>query len=341
MWNFAGLHVDDIPANKEVMPVLCSTIIPTVSRPCLERAVKSALDQNLDPDLHEIIVINDSGNPLPVWDWLKSPQITIVNTNRCERSVAQTMGAAVARGKYIKILQDDDYLLPGALKALIEVAEDTGCYWIYGATNRVDDNDVFMSVNRPEVKGNLFAHSVAGDSFHLSASLIRRDIFFEVGGFDPTINTSEDLDLQWRIALIGDFSRTDQLVAGIRVGVWGNTTTKWSKKREDTRIVRERALNAPGALSTLLDSVKNDVNLRGRCCRAYLVSTILNLQAGRYFIAMSRVFPLFRLAGPYVFLPKLWQGILTRSHWHKFEKIREEEHFKTHYPDMKIESQKW
>ena len=82
-----------------------------------------------------------------------------------------------------------------------------------------------MSINRPEVEGNLFAHSVVGDCFHLSASLIRRDVFFEVGCFDPLINTSEDVDLQWRIALISEIGRTGQLVAAIRVGIWGNTTT--------------------------------------------------------------------------------------------------------------------
>ncbi len=205
--------------------MLCSTIIPTVYRPSFERAVKSALEQNLGPDEHEIIVVNDSGEPLPRLEWLESPIITVITTNRCERSVACNTGAALAKGKYLKILQDDDYLLPGAIVNLVDVAEATGADWVYGALNRVDDDDVFMSVNRPEVRGNLFGLSVAGDCFHLSASLIRRDAFFRVGCFDPLINTSEDVDLQCRIALTGEIERTEDLVAGIRVGVWGNTTT--------------------------------------------------------------------------------------------------------------------
>jgi GT2 family glycosyltransferase len=321
--------------------MLCSTIIPTVNRRSLERAVKSALAQDLAPNVHEIIVVNDSGKPLPDHDWLKAPQIKIVNTNRCERGVAQMMGAAVGCGKYIKILQDDDYLLPGALRELIDIAESGDYYWVFGAANRVDDNDIFISINRPEVRGNLFAHSVVGDSFHLSASLIRRDIFFRVGGFDPTINTSEDVDLQWRVALIGQFGLTETVVAGIRVGVWGPQTTNWKRKTQDTRRVRERALNAPGALVRILDSIGKNVNLRGRCCRAYLISILLNLRAGRLFTSASRIYPLFRLASIYVFYPSFWGGLMTRSHWHKFEKKREEEHYKTHYPDMKIESQKW
>jgi GT2 family glycosyltransferase len=321
--------------------MLCSTIIPTVYRPSFERAVKSALEQDLSPELHEIIVVNDSGKPLPEEDWLKSSRIKIIDTNRCERSIAQTMGAAAASGKYIKILQDDDYLLPGALTALIDVAESSGCYWVYGAINRVDDNDTFMSVNCPEVKGNLFAHSVAGDCFHLSASLIRRDVFFQAGCFDPLINTSEDIDLQCRISLIGDIGRTAQVVAGVRIGAWGNTTTKWNKKTLDSRRVREKALDLPGALGRIMDSVKGDVNLRGRCCRAYLISTILNLQAGRIFASISRLLHVLPLAGPYIFWPKFWQGLLTRSHWHRYEKDREYQHYVKNYPEKDLKPQGW
>lgn len=321
--------------------MLCTTVIPTVNRPSFEKAVKSALEQDLSTDQYEIIVVNDSGEPLPDYEWLRSPQIKIVNTNRCERSVAQTMGAAVGRGKYIKILQDDDYLLPGGLKSLVDLAESTGCYWAYGAANRVDNDDVFMSVNRPEVNGNLFAHSAVGDAFHLSASLIRRDIFFQVGGFDPTINTSEDIDLQWRVARLGEIRGTPDIVAGIRVGVWGGTTTNWSKKTRDTRIVRERALNSPGAFSKMWDSVRGDPNLRGRCCRAYMISGVLNLAGFRIPLAVSRFFFGLLLANVFVLLPKFWKGLLSRSHWHSHEKNKEEQHYLDLHPEQEIKSQKW
>jgi len=321
--------------------MLCSTVIPTVNRPSFERAVKSALEQDLDPEQHEIIVVNDSGEPLPDYDWLKSPQIKIVNTNRCERSIAQTMGAAVGKGKYVKVLQDDDYLLPGGLKALIDLAESTDCYWAYGAANRVDNDNVFMSVNQPEVNGNLFAHSAVGDAFHLSASLIRRDIFFQVGGFDPTINTSEDIDLQWKVARLGEIRGTLEIVAGIRVGVWGGTTTNWSKKTKDTRIVRERALNSAGAFTKMWNSVGGDINLRGRCCRAYLISGILNLAEFKFALALSRFIFGLLMANIFVFWPSFLRGLFSRSHWHKNEKNREEQHYSNLHPEQEIKSQKW
>lgn len=49
--------------------MLCSTIIPTVNRPSFERVVKSGLDQELNPEVHKIIVVNDSGKPVLEMDW--------------------------------------------------------------------------------------------------------------------------------------------------------------------------------------------------------------------------------------------------------------------------------
>ena len=224
---------------------------------------------------------------------------------------------------------------------MLNVAEQSGAYWVYGALNRVDDNGVFMSINRPEVEGNVFGLSVAGDAFHISASLIRRDIYFQVGCFDPTVNTSEDIDLQCRIAFIGEIGRTDRTVADIRVGVWGNTTTQWHKKQADIRQVREKALNLPGALGRMRDSVKGDVNLRGRCCRAYAVSTVLNLKAGRFFSAASRLLALPLLASFYVCVPEFWRGLLMRSHWHQNEKDREYDHYAEYYPEKEVTPQAW
>ena len=310
--------------------MLCSTIIPTVNRPSLERAVKSVLEQDLNSGLHEIIVVNDSGQPLPEVKWLKSPQITVVNTNRCERSVACNVGAAISRGKYLKILHDDDYLLPGALRALIDVAEATGCYWVYGAINRVDNNDAFISVDRPDIEGNVLSVLVGGECLHPAASLINRQAFFEVGGFDRQLKVREDFDLQSRLALLSDFGRTDHLVANVRVGEQGSTTD-WSRVTQEHRQVREKTLSAAGALPRLYASVESDVFERGHACRSILFSAVLNYKAGRFFTGCSRLLTLIRLTKLYPLKWGFWQGLKDRSHWHSVEKQREEAHYAEHY----------
>jgi hypothetical protein len=239
---------------------------------------------------------------------------------------------------YLHFLDDDDYLLPGGLQALLTVAEQSNCHWVHGALNRVDNEDMFISVNRHDIEGNIFAYLVAGETIHLSSSLIRREAFFQVGGFDPGLKTTEERDLECRIALVGDFDRTDHTIAHVRVGIGGRSTTDWGRATQDSRIVREKALHASGALARMVDSIGGNVQLRGRCCRAYLASAILNLRDGRFFVACSRLFPLVRLAGLHAFLPSFWRGLFYRSYWHSVERQREEEHYATCHATENLET---
>lgn len=313
--------------------MLCSTIIPTVNRPSLERAVKSALEQDLGPELHEILVFNNSDQSLPAADWLTSPQITIIDSHS-NLIDASNGGARMASGKYINFLHDDDYLLPGALKALVDLAESSGCYWVYGALNRIDDEGNFMSVNRPQIKGNVFALLVGGECLHFAASLINREAFLRVGGLDPQIPAPVDLDLQCQIALLSDFEGTDQIVATVRLPGGKGSTADLSRLKQEHHRLREKALDSPGALSRMRDSVRGDVVLRGRACRAYLFSAVLNLLAGNFVVVGSRLAPMLRLAALYPLLPDFWRGLSFRSHWYAVEKSKEQEYFRTHYPSQ-------
>jgi len=49
--------------------VFVSYIIPTIGRSSLNVAVKSVLEQDFQRDEIEVIVVNDSGTPLPPEDW--------------------------------------------------------------------------------------------------------------------------------------------------------------------------------------------------------------------------------------------------------------------------------
>ena len=65
--------------NRRHGHVFCSSIIPTINRSTLTRAVCSVLDQQFDrAGFEEVIVVNDSGRPLPDMDWLHCEQVQVV-----------------------------------------------------------------------------------------------------------------------------------------------------------------------------------------------------------------------------------------------------------------------
>lgn len=103
------------------MPLL-SVIIPTHKRPSLlERAIISALNMSLNSDVEVIVVPNGTDD---TWrtvaqklkNDLRVRWLPISVGNAC---AARNHGLANAQGKYVRFLDDDDYLLPASTKQLI------------------------------------------------------------------------------------------------------------------------------------------------------------------------------------------------------------------------------
>jgi hypothetical protein len=290
-----------------------STIIPTINRATLSRAVQSILDQNFTADDFEVIVVNDSGTPLPDMPWMHSTQVRVIDTNRRERSVARNTGAAIARGEYLHFLDDDDILLPGAMKAFWDLScTENAADWLNGAWRVVDNDGNVINEFYPNLTGNIFALLVSGEGLPLQASLIKATSFFSAGTYDPApVNTGvEYLDIGRRLALSGTIAYTSALVAQVRIGEVGSSTN-WNAIAEGDRWGREKALQTPNSLSRLRTSAVTGW-LRGRVTRALFASMVWNIKQRNLLVAISRLMAGFSLAGWRVVLPEFWRGMGTR-----------------------------
>jgi len=293
------------------MDLFCSTVIPTVNRPTLSAAVESVLSQQPRAGA-EVIVVNDSGAPLPPMSWQSSRGVSVLTTGRHERSVARNAGAAVARGRYLHFLDDDDLLLPGALTALETLSEtvDNSGVWLYGDYRTVDREGDFLAEFRPGLVGNIFAMLVAGESIPFQASLLRTSAFFRAGGFwqDPAIVGVEDRELGRRLALLGTVAYTPVTVATIRVGENGSTTN-WATIAEGDRLGREQALSRSRAFARARESASS-CYWRGRVARAYLASGGWNLRRGRFGTCTQRTAAAAAIGAPALPAPSFWRGLL-------------------------------
>lgn len=242
--------------------MLCSVVIPTIGRDSLARAVLSVLEQGLEPTEFEIIVVNDSGVSLPPADWMSAPQVTVLTTNRSRVCFASNAGAAMAQGKYLKILHDDDYMLPNGLRALLDTAEATDCSVAVGGLELGDNDNNLMEIQKAVFPANPYALFVVGESVHMSQSLLKRDDFLAVGGFDPLINSDEDRDLVCRLAFHGRFACTDHIVARVRAARSTGSSFHQTSQVKASRQIREKALGMRGTLSRMLDSSTNNPYLR-------------------------------------------------------------------------------
>jgi glycosyltransferase involved in cell wall biosynthesis len=290
--------------------MFCSTVIPTIGRSTLSQAVCSVLNQAFTADDFEVIVVNDSGQPLPQLDWQHSEQVRVVDTNRRERSVARNTGAAIARGRYLHFLDDDDLLLPGALDAFWRLDQSSDAAWLCGSYQSVDNDGNLIHEFHPDVGGNIFSLLVAGEAIPFQASLLQAEQFFAVGAYDPQITGVEDRDLGRRMALRCTVAKTPAVVARIRVGEEGSSTN-WSTLAEGDRWGREKALREQGALARLWASAKSSY-FHGRVSRALFASMVWNLRAKNMFTAASRATLGVAFAGWYAFSPGFWRGMGTQ-----------------------------
>jgi glycosyltransferase involved in cell wall biosynthesis len=290
-----------------------STVIPTIGRATLSRAVLSLLEQDFDADDFEVIVVNDSGKLLPEEDWQKSNRVHIINTNRRERSVARNTGAAIARGKYLHFLDDDDILLPGALRAFWELSNKyPDADWLYGSWRTVNNDGEKVDEFYPDLTGNIFALLVSGEGLPLQASLLKTSSFFVAGGYDPTptLTGVEDRDVGRRLALMGTLAYAPVVVAQVRIGEVGSSTN-WKVISEGDRWGREKALQAPNSLKRLRESATSSY-WRGRVSRAFFASMIWNLKQRKIFLALSRLIDGLTMTSLNIFSPDYWRGLGTK-----------------------------
>lgn len=104
--------------------VLISLVVPTYNYGrFLPRALDSVLGQWAD-DL-ELIVVNDGSrdNTLEVLAGYaaKYPQLQVIDQANAGAAAARNKGIALARGRYVLLLDADDELVPGAIETLREV----------------------------------------------------------------------------------------------------------------------------------------------------------------------------------------------------------------------------
>lgn len=297
--------------------MFCSTIIPTIGRPTLERSVESVLDQECAGEKCEVIVVNDSGQPLPAAEWQSADRVRIIDTNRRNRSAARNSGAAIAYGRYLHFLDDDDWMLPGAFICLREAAEKSQAAWVYGGFRMVDDAGATIDDVNPPLAGNCFVQLMASEWLPLQASFIRSDAFWHAGGFaslPSLLGGYEDIDLSRQIALTGEIVGADEIVACIRVGDQ-SSTTDYSNMFIQNRQSREKAIASPGAYHRLRSSAKSGY-WYGRIAYYYLGSMKWNWQQRRLLTASSRLFYMLAAtatAGSHLVSGDFWQGI-SRPH---------------------------
>jgi len=188
-----------------------SVVIPNKNRSTMVvEAVRSALEATPPP--LEVIVVDSASTDGSIQQLAAfGDQITLVSKELPNAAATRNAGAAIARGDYLGFLDSDDAMLSGKVSCLGSALDrDERLGLVHGRTivvdqrGQVDSNrtaEQELAFRKGEQIGTTFDGLALYCAMFTSATLIRRQAFEEVGGYDESLDVYEDWDLYLRLAL--------------------------------------------------------------------------------------------------------------------------------------------
>jgi len=228
-----------------------SVIIPTRDRGgLLVEAVRSALAAAQPPE--EIIVVDAGSTDGSVETAAKlDGSVRAIHGTFPNAAASRNAGAAEAVGEYLGFLDSDDQLLPGKTTCLVEaLASRSNSALVHGTTEVIGEhgeplpeltaaqNASFLKAQRV---GTSYGALAGFCAMFTSATLIRKQAFESVNGYDESLDAYEDWDLYLRLAL--DWRLTYANCPAARYRVWSGNVG-WRRTAEWTIRVAEKHLAA-------------------------------------------------------------------------------------------------
>jgi Glycosyl transferase family 2 len=170
----------------------------------------------------EVVIVDDGSRPDVARQYarLGSERVRVLrNATSRGPAAARNAGIAIARGRWVAFLDDDDIWAPTKLRCQLDAAERAGAAWVWcGAVYLSGEGSVLSVASAPtpeDVRRQLPSGSVipAGASNVIASTALLR----QLGGFDESIFHMPDWDLWLRLLFAdGGASHPDPLVGYVQ-----------------------------------------------------------------------------------------------------------------------------
>jgi glycosyltransferase involved in cell wall biosynthesis len=228
--------------------VQVSAIIPTFNRRELVcRAIDSALAQTFPVD--EIIVVDD-GSTDGTGQMLQDrygQRIRYAWQPNAGVSAARNLGMSMARGRYIALLDSDDEWFPEKTARQHAWLEQRPGFGMVVCDIEMVDGElqVIGIYRRRDVireDGWALRWALANPALAPASTLMRREVYEDIGGFDESLRTAEDIDYHLRIARRWQIGVVEETLVRTMRGHEGLSAQ--ARTYDDYLLVFERAAEA-------------------------------------------------------------------------------------------------
>ena len=295
---------------------LISVIIPTYNAAkYIEETLQSVINQTYNNI--EIIVVDDGSTDQTeaILQSYKDPRLVYIKqANSGGPAKPRNTGIAASKGEYIAIFDSDDLMTPNKLSIELEALKRTpNSAFCCSNYSMIDDkgclitadlwetNKAYQKLNktRKDSFGNILfrpgeiVNSILLHNFIASSSmLIRKNVFQSLGGFDETLQNTDDYDMWLRMSPLYSCICVPQALHHYRVRE-GNITSRGIHKLADGRTtVLKRHINKSSEKSTTLHVKKIIAKYQTGAGYYYFQRQDLKI-AKRYYWDSIRTLPTF------------------------------------------------
>ena len=238
-----------------MLTVDVSVIIPTYNRGHLIHEALESVSSQTYQDF-EVIVVDDGSS-----DQTRSILEAVPTDKKVRYILQENRGSASARnrggeeaiGEYLAFLDSDDLFLPTKLEkqtAVLDANSEFAMVQSYFEKFRTSGEELGTR-ETTFFSGHVYPQILTYWSYLLNPSciLIRKSVFEELGGFDESMHSAEDLDFFRRVARKYPIGLIPEVLAKIRVHP-GNKTADKSQRDLYYSIYLEKAFTADPSLSS-------------------------------------------------------------------------------------------
>lgn len=229
---------------SERLPDVVSVVMPAYNaEPYLAEAAASALSQSWSA--LELIIVNDGSTDgtQRIADDLARSDARVVVVHQENRGVcaARNAGLAVAKGEWLAFLDSDDLFLGDKLTRQVHFMQQTpGTDLVFSDFYIGDEGGAPIFLERVELPhaplNELLAYRCW---FAPLAPLMRASLVDRIGGFDETLEASEDWDFWIRAARATDFSYLPGPVGVYRIHSAQSHGNRARMKSNQSRVVEK------------------------------------------------------------------------------------------------------
>lgn len=193
-----------------------SVVIPVYNREStIKKALRSVLNQTFED--FEVIVVDDGSidNTQQVVSSIYDPRIKYIRNEKNRGApVARNRGIKYSRGKYVALLDSDDWWLPEKIEKQVKILDNeskkTGVVYtdlIYKNEDKSKYKILKKGIKKHNIYHELLKRNIVGSC---SSVMIRKLCFEDVGYFDINLPSFQDMDMWIRLAKVYDFYYLDE-----------------------------------------------------------------------------------------------------------------------------------